>query len=876
MKHRFIFIILLFVLFFAAWLPRVIALDAFVTPDEPRWLTRSANFYQALSEGDLANTYQREHPGVTVMWAGTLGFLSQLASYPDQTSGPFHPDGAGLEQWLKENNSLLALQLLVAGRWWMALWIALTVPVAFLLLRRLFDSRVALLATFWCAWEPFHIALSRQLHLDGLVSSLIFLSLLSFLIWLYPSTPHGAPSPRSSVGMELREAGWSSVRRRQRHFLLLSAVLMGLGWLTKAPAVVLVPFCALLLLVEWRGNKDSAPTWKPKRRQLVLSFVAWGVMALLTFVALWPALWVAPIATLSKMTHMMQYYASSGHGNGNYFLGQITRDPGMLFYPVHYLYRMTPLTFFGLGMAAVVWWRSKERRIINILVAFALFFTLFISLIAKQNDRYLLPIFLPLDVVAAWGWVALVDWIKEKFAPSLPFAASRRCPELVEGGSLVTSCLLGLLLLLHGVPGLRHAPYYLTYYNPMFGGLTGASSRLTVGWGEGLEQAAAWLNGQAFDKLRAPPVSEMRRVLSWYENGPFSYYFQGQVGSLTEDWNPYSWCDTDMVVTYINQWQRHLPNEEAHHYFSQRTPNQKIELAGLEYARIYDMRDVSLPFYGNDERRADFGGQIRLATYNFEQQEAAPGDRFQAIFNLQSLVPIESNYNILVRLVAADGRELWRDDGWPWGAPTSQWPLCKVREDGHEIVIPDDAPTGIYALTVSFYNPTTLEPLPVTELNQQIATGHSERVITLIEVGTSLMRQPLTPAPQFGSVALLRGITLPDTISASESLKLHLLWESVAHTPLDYTTFVHVVAADGTMITQQDRPPLNGFAPTSLWQPGQTLRDDYTLQLPADLPAGEYTVRVGLYTLEAGRLPVTLDGIAAGDAYETKLRVSDE
>jgi len=58
------------VLFIATWLPRVLALDAFVTIDERKWLARSANFYQALSQGDLANTFQREHPGVTVMWAG--------------------------------------------------------------------------------------------------------------------------------------------------------------------------------------------------------------------------------------------------------------------------------------------------------------------------------------------------------------------------------------------------------------------------------------------------------------------------------------------------------------------------------------------------------------------------------------------------------------------------------------------------------------------------------------------------------------------------------------------------------------------------------------------------------------------------------------
>src|SRR5687767_11036859 len=43
-------------------------LDALVTPDEPLWVARSANFYQALSSGDFEDTYQAAHPGVVTMW----------------------------------------------------------------------------------------------------------------------------------------------------------------------------------------------------------------------------------------------------------------------------------------------------------------------------------------------------------------------------------------------------------------------------------------------------------------------------------------------------------------------------------------------------------------------------------------------------------------------------------------------------------------------------------------------------------------------------------------------------------------------------------------------------------------------------------------
>ena len=100
--------LLLIALFFAAWLPRVLALDAFVTPDERKWLARSANFYQAISHGDLANTFQREHPGVTVMWAGMLGFLGEYPNYANVSPGQFTWDREYFEIWLKRH---------LAARW---------------------------------------------------------------------------------------------------------------------------------------------------------------------------------------------------------------------------------------------------------------------------------------------------------------------------------------------------------------------------------------------------------------------------------------------------------------------------------------------------------------------------------------------------------------------------------------------------------------------------------------------------------------------------------------------------------------------------------------------------------------------------------------
>ncbi len=92
--------LIMLLLFIASWLPRVLALDTFVTTDERKWLARSANFTLALTQGDFANTFQREHPGVTVMWAGTLGFLTHFPTYPQEAPGYFGWSNEEIETWL--------------------------------------------------------------------------------------------------------------------------------------------------------------------------------------------------------------------------------------------------------------------------------------------------------------------------------------------------------------------------------------------------------------------------------------------------------------------------------------------------------------------------------------------------------------------------------------------------------------------------------------------------------------------------------------------------------------------------------------------------------------------------------------------------------
>jgi hypothetical protein len=208
-----------------------------------------------------------------------------------------------------------------------------------------------------------------------------------------------------------------------------------------------------------------------------------------------------------------------------------------------------------------------------VLILFAALFAVFMTFGSKKFDRYLLPVFPPLDLVAAAGWMMAARWVGSRLNS--------------RTARLAVPVTLGSIVLLQAVSALQTHPYYLSYYNPIMGGGEVAPQVMMVGWGEGLDQAARYLNAQ-------PDAGDMQ-VLSWYPDGPFSYIFDGQTVHAASEWEPTreQILSSDFVVLYIHQWQRQLPFSEMLAYFSVRTPEYIIQLDGIEYAQIYRIQDAA-------------------------------------------------------------------------------------------------------------------------------------------------------------------------------------------------------------------------------------------------------------------------------------------
>jgi hypothetical protein len=115
--------------------------------------------------------------------------------------------------------------------------------------------------------------------------------------------------------------------------------------------------------------------------------------------------------------------------------------------------------------------------------------------------------------------------------------------------------------------------------------------------------------------------------------------------------------------------------------------------------------------------------------------------------------------------------------------------------------------------------------------------------------------------PTFDDLIQLTGYTAePDQGRAGQPLRLTLYWQALAPVPHDYTVFVHLRQAEGATVAQADHRPLGNLYPTSLWPVGELIRESSELELPSDLPAGNYDLWVGFYLLGTGeRLPVRDD-----------------
>lgn len=635
----------------AALIPRVADLGGFVTVDEANfWITRSHTFLNALRTGDFAATAISTHPGVTTMWLGAAGILLQR----------FLVD-AGLLPSVTFATALTLLRLPAA------LAHTICILVGFALLRRMLPPATALLAVLLWAADPFVIAYSRVLHVDALAASFGATGLLAALrAWQLP---------------------------HRRGMLALSGIYTGLAVLSKSPALALAPVVGMLALWHawWLPDTRRSPGTAVRAlrgaiRVAAPAYLGWLGIVIVTLIVCWPALWANPVAAFNQIRVGVEVEGAQPHMLGNYFLGRPDPAPGALFYLVALALRSTPLTLSGLLLLPFVWRRfdASQRRMLAGLALFALTFTAAMTLFPKKFDRYLTPAFPMVDILAAAGLCGALNG-------ALGMVKQRR-------SVLPPSRIRNLVVLLAGALALANAwfwhPYAIAAANQWLGGAAVAARTFAVGWGEGHEQVAAWLN-QRPDIRGVATVARLPVTLQ-----PYMQRGATTLAPRDDALQP----DTGYVVVYISQQQDGVVPPPFDAFYGRVPPLFTAYIHGVAYAWVYQA-----PPKVEHMSDARFGDALSLHGYNL----AVGPDRGRTLALLLTLFVHDApppGVRLFAHLVGSDGQRVTQAD---LPLPVDTWsPGSYVRQE-LPLALPGNLLPGRYRLFAGIYDPVSGARLPL-------------------------------------------------------------------------------------------------------------------------------------------------------------------
>lgn len=231
-------------------------------------------------------------------------------------------------------------------------------------------------------------------------------------------------------------------------------------------------------------------------------------------------------------------------------------------------------------------------------------------------------------------------------------------------------------------------PYSIDAFNQLFGGTRAGAQTFTVGWGEGLEQVADWLNAQ-------PDITSVRtvalRVTSlnrYLRDGAEAVFPSGE--KLRDR--------TGYVVVYLPQTQAGRVDGVFGQFYGRAPPLQTVRIHGVDFAWIY-----RAPPQVAQPRAAGFGPDIRLLGFD-QSGEFRAGATARLRLSWAASAPPPADYWLFAHLIGPGGRRIAQID-LPY--PTSQWAPGSFAATELPIALPPDAPAGAYQILIGLYDQPT-------------------------------------------------------------------------------------------------------------------------------------------------------------------------
>lgn len=441
----------------------------------------------------------------------------------------------------------------------------------------------------------------------------------------------------------------------------------------------------------------------------------------------------------------------------------------------------------------------------------------------KKQERYLLPIYPWLDLLAGVGLYQMTRIMYH--LSSFRTHVSPLAPHM-------SHIIIALILAVNGYLVAANFPYYFTYYNPLLGGIQGAAQAITIGWGEGLDQAADYLN------QHAPPLP---RVASWYES-TFTPFYHGPSISYSKEKGKA--LAGDYVIFYINQTQRRFPDDIFFEYFEKRfKPEKVITLKGLDYAWIYP--SLGLDHYVQDQT---YVGIASLLAWQWSagDKPLLPGQSTEFELYWEYLGK-RADEPFFLRLVDTQGRVVAEGQSQLVAAqnpPPEAWRQGEILMERGSLTVPPATPPGQYRLQIGFYTNapavTTGELLfTLPESESLIMVDHSPATAFSLPQTATSVNKPL------GDSLILLAASWPDSpiTNRQSPISINLYWRVEKAIPADFGLHVGLMDVNGTARQAWfDLSLAETFNPAeTIWQPGDIIHTSWQLDLLPETPPGRYS-----------------------------------
>lgn len=778
-------------------------LENIITPDEFAWVIQSIHFRQALIEQDWPRMVQSAHPGFITMWLGSIGTTIKLWLTPE-----LQPELNWILQqsWVRPQAGELShrlfpflqparnvLSVAMAG-----LWTAL-----FTLLKQRIRPVFACATVMLLLSDMWLVGLTNILHVDGLLAMFSLITLLLVL-----------PQSDSQLGFYGR---W--------RYVLTGAAVAG-AILSKVPGLLLLAIVPAVLLVQaWLTQKSPV---RP------LAFMFGGL--LLTTGLCAPIIFIDPAYVFENVFVLTA--RETGFTAPTFFMGQVTDEPGLLFYPLTVLFRQRGITTVGLVLGMVHLWRRRNGHnqwlFIGTIMLFSLLFWLGLLVSDREFSRYALPAALPITLLGSYAFVK--GYTQNSGSVKRFFSQSQAAAQ--------ASTLFWVIVAASVTIVFRNDPFQ--FVNPLAGGPWSGPQLMLTGWGGPQTQIYINRGSQYLDASQKGDIftDNVTAIAPFVHQGHHNVFLLTPetawliqpedlviLSVENEQLNPDRWKNTD-AASAKPLFER-LPNGVEPLYTGR--------FLGKKTAYIYGNFDQTFLDQGLTRLTADnllFNSQLQLV----QAALIKPDDDFN-VHILLRWNHQQPEDGILQFKIVDTAKNVWIQREDPLfdieERAASRWTAGHTYLTMHKLPLASDMPPGGYTVQVSHFRPDG-SLSGVTNINGQFL-GTTADLATLPVTVPSPQPPVALPENSPSNSQITAVADFPTLIGQGEFVDTNVWVTHTAATAKQH----HLELTLGDVVLTY---PID----TEGWQSGFTYQVKARWQIPADLPAGDYPIflnRLGLGTL---------------------------